>query len=86
MSRARATCSTASDASWSLQPSFHGGPLVLAQPFPLGSLKWLIPPALAAAPKMAMQMPVLKSNMTPGVLVLVSVLVPALVLWLRTAR
>ena len=66
---------------------------MLVQPFPLGSLKWLIPPALAAAPKMTIQTPVLESNMTPGVLVLVSVLVPvvsvlmpALVLWLRTAR
>ena len=80
MSRARATCSTASDASWGLQPSFHGGPLVLVQPFPLGSLKWLIPPALVVVPKMTIQTPVLESNMAPGVLVLVSALAPALVL------
>ena len=66
---------------------------MLVQPFPLGSLKWLIPPALVVVPKMTIQTPVLESNMTPGVLVLVlvlvpavSVLVPVLVLWLRTAR
>ena len=86
MSRARATCSTASDASWGLQSSFHGGPLVLVQPFPLNSLKWLIPLALVVVPNMTIQIPVLMSNMTPVVLVLVSVLVPVLVLWLRTAR
>ena len=86
MSRARATCSAASGAPRSLGPSFHGGPLVLVQPFPLGSLKWLIPLALVVAPNMAIQTPVLMFNMTPAVLVLASVLAPVLVLWLRTAR